>query len=163
MSVKIRFCCLTAGLLFSGRVFVISDHVRLVKDSVSGPLAPTGLRVDNNRESEESDQNHQFRAGFIAFQPGAVNICNKTLQVPCLQVTLGGDGEGTVTSNPKGISCPPTCVKTFLPYQQKITLLATPVRGSKFVSWIGGCLPSHVPNCVVSLSRGTFVTARFDK
>lgn len=90
-------------------------------------------------------------------------VCNRVPGAPCLQVTLAGDGTGRVTSNPQGISCPSICVATFRPYEQKITLHATPGSGSKFANWTGGCLPRNVPQCVVSISAATFVTARFDK
>jgi trimeric autotransporter adhesin len=96
-------------------------------------------------------------------QSGPRNVCNKTPGAPCLQVTLAGDGAGRVTSEPKGISCPSTCVATFLPYQQKINLRAAEASGSAFAGWTGGCLPRNSPTCVVSLSEATFVTARFDK
>ena len=96
-------------------------------------------------------------------QPDSRNVCNKVPGAPCLQVILAGDGNGRVTSNPKGISCPSICVATFLPYQQKVTLSATAASGSTFANWVGGCLPRDAPLCVVSLSAASFVTARFNK
>lgn len=48
-----------------------------------------------------------------------------------------GNGTGTVTSTPAGISCPGTCTTT-VPWGTQLSLAATPTPPSMFVGWSGG-------------------------
>ena len=78
---------------------------------------------------------------------------------PLLTVTvypLGGNG--TITSNPAGISCGATC-SVQLDANTKITLTAKPDRWSRFLGWGGAC--SDTRRCTVTLSGSKSVAARF--
>jgi len=55
-----------------------------------------------------------------------------------LTVTLGGPGQGRVTSVPSGIDCPGTCASMFK-YGASVGLTATPNEHSTFTGWSGGC------------------------
>jgi YD repeat-containing protein len=55
-----------------------------------------------------------------------------------LTVTKGGSGSGTVTSEPAGITCGPTCVGAFA-VGSVVMLTATPGTGSTFAGWSGDC------------------------
>lgn len=64
-----------------------------------------------------------------------------------VQVTRDGDGSGTVTSSPSGISCGSTCSGDFT-IGTSATLTATAGTNSVFTGWSGSC--SGTAACVVS-------------
>jgi hypothetical protein len=76
-------------------------------------------------------------------------------------VSLAGNGTGTVTSNPSGINCVPTCTAGFVGGTQ-ITLTAAPdnLIGNSFGGWSGGGC-SGTGTCVVMLTSTQDVTATF--
>lgn len=76
-----------------------------------------------------------------------------------LTVALAGNGAGTVTSSPAGISCGSTCSAEF-PDAGSVTLTAAPTAGSNFTGWSGGGC-SGTGSCVVSVMGATAVTATF--
>jgi hypothetical protein len=75
-----------------------------------------------------------------------------------LNVTKGGDGTGTVTSSPAGITCGADCSE---PYNSGtvVNLTATPTSGSVFVGWSGACTGSG--SCQVTMSATQAVAAAF--
>ena len=75
-----------------------------------------------------------------------------------LTVTLGGNGTGTVTSNPSGINCGTTCKANFND-GDKVTLTAAPGANSIFTGWSGAC--SGTGACTVTVSGSESVTATF--
>jgi Divergent InlB B-repeat domain len=77
-----------------------------------------------------------------------------------LRVTKTGDGQGTVVSTPKGITCGGVCAAPF-PRLSTVELRASPDGASRFAGWGGACSGSGV--CSVRLERSTSVTARFDQ
>ena len=75
-----------------------------------------------------------------------------------LSVVKGGNGSGTVTSNPSGISCGAVCSSQF-PTGSSVVLEAAPASGSTF-TWSGaGCSGSGA--CVVVMIGDQTVTATF--
>src|SRR5690349_10759233 len=71
-----------------------------------------------------------------------------------LSVTLSGNGSGTVTSNPAGISCAPTCSANF-GANSVVTLTPTPAQGSVFSGWGGAC--TGIGACVVTMNQNQSV------
>jgi virginiamycin B lyase len=76
-----------------------------------------------------------------------------------LSVAPAGSGAGTVTSNPSGISCGPTCNASFFTGTQ-VTLTGAAASGSTFAGWSGGGCSGILP-CTVTMSANTTVTATF--
>jgi hypothetical protein len=75
-----------------------------------------------------------------------------------LVVTPEGNGTGTVTSSPPGITCPGSaCSSTFTPGVQ-ITLTAAAGQNSSFAGW-QNCSPSQTnpEQCTLTLSSGALV------
>src|SRR5262249_60294684 len=78
---------------------------------------------------------------------------------PNFRLTLGlaGVGSGSVTSSPAGLNCPTTCAGSFTA-GSTVTLTATPVAGSLFMSWSGACSGA---SCTVTMDAAKTVTATF--
>ncbi|HMK92343.1 MAG TPA: hypothetical protein VK576_05030, partial [Thermoleophilia bacterium] len=70
--------------------------------------------------------------------------------------TLGT--EGTVTSMPAGIACPPACTTT-LDKGSRVRLIATPRAHSAFMGWSGACRNRSI--CAVTAGTVSTVTATF--
>jgi len=77
-----------------------------------------------------------------------------------LTVTLAGNGTGTVTSNPGGISCQPTCGASF-PLNSQVQLTAAAAAGSYFAGWTGACTGANSP-CTVTMTANQQVGATFN-
>jgi hypothetical protein len=74
-----------------------------------------------------------------------------------LVVTPAGNGVGTVTSQPGGISCPGVTCGAQFPAGNSVTLTANPGANSSFGSWTG-CTPGAIPNqCTVTIVGGGIV------
>jgi 5-hydroxyisourate hydrolase-like protein (transthyretin family) len=65
-----------------------------------------------------------------------------------LTISPSGNGAGTVTSSPAGISCGSACSARFA-VGSRLTLTATPAPGSTFAGWTGAC--SGTGTCQVRL------------
>ena len=77
-----------------------------------------------------------------------------------MTVTVGGNGTGTVTSNPSGISCPGTCAADFAT-GTTVTLSATPTNGSTFNGFSGAGCSGPGSSCTVAMNGEQTVTATF--
>ena len=73
--------------------------------------------------------------------------------------TIGGSGNGTVTSSPAGISCPTACSAQFA-VNASVTLMAAPSANSVFSGWSGACTGSAA-TCTVSINGAKSVGASF--
>lgn len=76
-----------------------------------------------------------------------------------LSVTLSGVGQGTLTSDPTGISCPSTCTEGFA-QGRAVALSATPAPHSAFAGWSGACTGGE-STCRVTMSAAKAVGAEF--
>jgi List-Bact-rpt repeat protein len=75
-----------------------------------------------------------------------------------LTVHIAGEAPGSVSSNPAGISCGPTCAQS---YEEGtlVTLTQDHGAGTVFDGWSGAC--SGTGNCVVEVDEDLEVTATF--
>jgi hypothetical protein len=78
-----------------------------------------------------------------------------------LSVSTAGNGSGTITSSPAGVSCGSDCSEDYN-YGTRVTLTATAGVGSSFVGWSGGGC-SGTGTCAVTLTAPTNVTATFNQ
>ncbi|MGA2745064.1 MAG: alkaline phosphatase family protein, partial [Candidatus Sulfotelmatobacter sp.] len=78
-----------------------------------------------------------------------------------LTVDAAGTGTGTITSNPAGINCGPTCNASFASGTQVI-LTETAGANSTFAGWSGGNCSGSSPTCTLTLSASQEVTATFN-
>ena len=81
-----------------------------------------------------------------------------------LTVELGGDGTGTVTSDPAGIECSDIFSVCSAPFvDTSVTLTATPDDGSKLIGWTG-CKEVDLitEKCIVKMTEAKTVTAIFN-
>jgi len=76
-----------------------------------------------------------------------------------LTVSPGGQGTGTITSSPPGISCGSVCLATFSE-GTSVTLTATNADGSEFGGWSGAC--SGTGTCTVVMDGNKSITATID-
>jgi hypothetical protein len=76
-----------------------------------------------------------------------------------LTIVKSGTGNGTITSNPIGINCGPTCVQGFTS-GTAVNLFVNPAAGSAFSGWSGGGC-SGTGACAVTINASTQVTAGF--
>jgi List-Bact-rpt repeat protein len=82
------------------------------------------------------------------------------VSLPTLTVTKLGAGEGTVSSDPPGITgCTGTCSANFAS-GRRVNLTATPSSGARFAGWGGACEGDG--RCSVDMDGNRSVTATFD-
>jgi hypothetical protein len=95
-------------------------------------------------------------------QPLSITISAADLppDLVTLSVNTSGPGEGIVTSNPGGISCPSTCVASF-PRGTTVTLTATPNQGSIFDEWRGGSCDNSSGTCQLMMNDNQSANAHF--
>ena len=87
-----------------------------------------------------------------------------TLQQRTLDVGKSGNGAGSITSDPAGISCGLACASesTGFDIDSVIALTATGATGSDLVGWTGPCAEAAgSPVCTVTMSEARSVTAAF--
>jgi Divergent InlB B-repeat domain len=91
--------------------------------------------------------------------PYSNEACGSVSTGLALTVSVGGTGQGTVSSNPAGINCPADCVETY-PSGTVVTLAATPLSGSTFGGWNGGGCVGTSP-CTLTGNAAIAVGATF--
>jgi hypothetical protein len=105
---------------------------------------------------DTNDDQHALRTGSVHCTP-----LSTPPQTATLTIQRSGDGSGTVTSVPSGITCGSTCSFSFTS-GTAVTLSAQAASGSKFTGWSGaGC--SGTGPCHVTVAATTTVTATFTK
>jgi 5-hydroxyisourate hydrolase-like protein (transthyretin family) len=91
---------------------------------------------------------------------GTADTSDATFEaVLLLKVVLKGNGNGTVTSDPAGISCGADCTQGYMS-STSVTLTAAPESGSLFKGWSDGCTGTAL-TCTVTVDKSKTVTATF--
>jgi hypothetical protein len=83
---------------------------------------------------------------------------------PALTLKFLGNGTGTVTSNPLGLSCsnPGPCATQAFASGTLVTLTATPSSGATFGSWSGCDSAASTNPCTLTLTGDRTVTVTFN-
>lgn len=111
-------------------------------------------------------------AGWSGNCSGTAATCNVTLddvknvtatfslKTFALSITKSGDGNGTITSAPNGISCGEDCTQDYT-IGTSVTLTAQPDNESIFAGWEGACTGTLI-TCEVSIDDAVDVNAIFE-
>jgi uncharacterized repeat protein (TIGR02543 family) len=78
-----------------------------------------------------------------------------------LTVAPAGSADGTVTSEPGGIACPPACSASYA-FDALVELTAVAAPGAVFRGWTGACAGAG-PVCTVTAAAAATATATFSK
>jgi hypothetical protein len=81
-----------------------------------------------------------------------------------LTLNKSGGGDGTVTSDPAGISCGPNCENAQASYPRGtvVTLTAIADEESDFDEWQGGPCNNQSGQCVLTMDQNRTAMANFD-
>jgi hypothetical protein len=103
----------------------------------------------------------KVKGGKLKRATGTGTIRNDDQAPPLrsLTVATSGNGGGTVTSSPSGISCGVDCAESYSD-GTVVTLTATPASGSTFTGWSGGGC-TGTGTCVVTMDEAATVSAVF--
>ena len=141
------------GLFDSGELGVPAGvTITLVVSGTNTPIATT-----------TTDANGNYL--FTGLVPGdyqvivtAANFQSGAAPTYAMTVITTGNGVGTVSSLPAGISCGATCSAAFATGTE-VTLLASPAPGYRFSGWTGACTGAGA--CVVWMDNLAHVNATF--
>jgi phospholipase C len=112
--------------------------------------AQTGLSVNARPASQNSSDSTESFANKPSVEPASTIL---------LTVKNPNPAGGSIVSKPAGINCGTTCSASF-PSGTAVTLTATPISGSKFAEWSGGCGGATI--CAFTLKANTTVSAIFN-
>jgi hypothetical protein len=132
--------------------------------SVAGEVSPVDLSCGAANVSATFKDGGNLvlsNAAHVVVDGPASSGCTPAGPQPILTVTFSGNGSGTVTSSPAGISCnsPSSCSNTFTA-GTTVTLTATP--SATFGAWTAGCNQSLANQCTVVMQNNVTVTAMFN-
>ncbi len=160
------------------------SHIRLCSiSSPTDPVCPANTAVPNSGNAGQFAPDlttvnitSGFKPGLMAldfivyneFLPAGHNASGLNVLInsatsgslPLLNVTLGGTGTGTVSSDLAGIACPTDCAQGYLAGTQ-VTLTATATGNSIFTGWLGGSCSGTSTTCTVTVNGDVNVTATF--
>ena len=128
--------------------------------ATSCSVSPTGWSGTSGSQSTGNlTSNRTYTVSCNPVGPNSSSSATVTVQA---QATFGlnviKSGQGTVSSNPAGISCGSTCGYNY-PADTSVTLTATPATGRIFVGWGGAC--SGRGSCIVVINSPKTVLANF--
>lgn len=130
----------------------------------AGPPGPGGTLASLDALAGTPCNTGSAAAGVVSVSyaagTGVATIACTPTTLYALTVTKSGDGLGTVTSAPTGISCGTTCSRDYT-VGTLVTLTATATGNDLFAGWSGACSGSAA-TCVVTMSAARAVTATFE-
>ena len=147
-------CAEEAGLVTCQLGDLLSGGSATVSIVVSAPTVETTTQITNDAavSSDTDDPNltDNSASAETSVEPPPVTFS--------LDVSLAGDGSGSVSSQPAGIDCPTTCSFDFADGSE-VTLTASADPGSTFAGWSADC--SAEP-CSLTMDADHAVTATFE-
>jgi|SRR5579862_379780 len=138
-----------------------SGVITVTGDACGGTLI--SATVTTNKSSGGISSSGALVTGFMTANVTCFTASGGGAGSPALTATFSGNGSGTVTSSPTGLSCasPTPCVAQFVS-GSSITLTATPNSGSSFGSWLGCDSPSSTNPCTLALTANRTATVTFN-
>ncbi|MGE0822666.1 MAG: hypothetical protein AB7G75_06070 [Candidatus Binatia bacterium] len=130
------------------QIATVSANSTSYSDSTATPGETYCYRVRSFNESGDSPYSNEA-CGQVA----------PVIQKVSLSVSVVG--EGSVRSNPVGVSCTPACTQTYTT-GTIVTLTAIADTGWRFAGWNGGCT-GQSKECPVTMTQTQNVTASFSK
>jgi hypothetical protein len=138
----------------------------------SPPIWTLGIRPPNDKLSKTSyavsiasvSLNPKYAVGTAEHESAPLTVSLAPQKVSTITVVKAGAGEGTVTSNPAGISCGSECTADFGPAAFTTQLQASPKADSSFTGWSspGQSRCSGTGHCIIdSTGSAITVTATF--
>jgi probable HAF family extracellular repeat protein len=88
----------------------------------------------------------------------ASKVAKATFERLRYTLTVNKTGNGTITSNPDGISCGSICSQSFI-QNTAVALTATPDSANRFTGWSGAC--TGTGSCTVTMSANKTVSGTF--
>jgi hypothetical protein len=113
---------------------MILDVAADLQARISNGLDWIGYRMARNASSPHNPDVQNF--DMTGADRVRLNV-SYVAQPVDVTVTLGGLGQGIVTSSPSGIACGEDCTETF-EWSEPVTLTADPQNGGTFSHWEGG-------------------------
>jgi hypothetical protein len=155
---------------------VVGENITLkaIATGGRGPVRATWGFGDGQSATGLSTTHHWVAAGtyqvsvgvrFASGETAAASLSVEITAVPPVTHTLNllVAGGGTVTSQPPGISCPPTCTAQFAA-ADVVTLTPKAAPGSQFIAWGFDCGGNGgAPSCSVAMNQDRRVSASFGK
>ena len=144
-------------------------YAHLIKDSPEDLGLEEGMRIERGEVIGQADTTGGATGPHLHFEyvpkGNPYKRVNKIDPEPCisngfnLDVSLLGEGFGTVTSDPEGIFCSIDCSKSYTE-GEIVVLTAEPLEGHKFFGWAGDC--EGTGDCFLTMDSDKEVAAQFE-
>jgi hypothetical protein len=146
-----------------------SSGTVIATNAAASEADPAQFRVEDYTPGATCNASEVVPAGYTANTTDCQSVA--TTDADCtivntpnatthrLTVSKSGTGSGSLTSDPAGVNCGPTC-SAFFPSGTVVTLTASPSTGSLFVRWSGACAGT-ASTCTVTMSQARNVGAQF--
>ena len=144
-------------------------YAHLIKDSPASLDLEEGMRVEKGEVIGQADTTGGATGSHLHFEyvpkGNPYKKANKIDPEPCiakgfnLDVSLLGEGFGTVVSDPEGIFCSIDCSKSYTE-GEIVVLTAEPLEGHKFFGWAGDC--EGTGDCFLTMDSDKEVAAQFE-
>lgn len=151
-------------------LLVLAMSMMVVSLAAVGCAAPSVGSYDlDNRDSshrrshddsdDDDDDSSDDDTGSSKNDTGSTSQ-SSTATMQSLTITSTGDGSGSVTSEPSGVTCTGGSCKGDFAAGTKVTLTAQAQPGSIFVGWTGSDC-TGADTCTTTVASGASVTAQF--
>jgi len=156
----------------TNKVTWASNDTQMVTVASTGLLTATGLACGGSLVSATVTTNSsvggQSSSGAIVTGTMTANVVCFTGsgggQGPTLTLDFSGNGAGSVTSSPPGLSCSSAAVSCSTQFANgtTVTLTANPASGATFGSWSNCDSSANTNPCTVTLAANRTVTVTFN-
>jgi len=149
-----------------------SNDTQMMTVDANGVLTATGLAcggtlvsatITTNRSTGGISSSGALVTGYMTGNVVCFTSSGGGGVLPALTLTFAGNGSGTVTSSPPGLSCAsPTPCLAQAQNGAIVTLTANPISPSTFGSWANCDSAPGTNPCTVTMTANRTVTATFN-